>query len=300
MRQRLKKWGCYAIIIVLLPYVVTVFLNGPGIEASSHVDQTCVKVRISTEDEEETGIVRMPIAEYCIGVLAREIPADYEKEALKAQAILVRNDVYKKIKESGSNTILEEPFWTQKKMEQAWGIQYSKNYHKLEQIWEETEGQVLMYNEELAYTPFFRLSNGCTRDGAEALGIEAYPYLKIVDCQADIESEEQIQTLVTDDMDAEVTAVDSAGYVTNVRVGQENISGEEFRKNYHLQSGCFTLQRYNGKMRITTRGIGHGIGMSQYSANQMAESGKKYQEILNYFFEGTEIKEVAEILLEAE
>ena len=52
MRQRLKKWGCYAIIIVLLQYVVTVFLNGPGIEASSHVDQTCVKVRISTEDEE--------------------------------------------------------------------------------------------------------------------------------------------------------------------------------------------------------------------------------------------------------
>ena len=134
MRQRLKKWGCYTIIIVLLPYVVTVFLNGPGIEASSHVDQTCVKVRISTEDEEETGIVRMPIAEYCIGVLAREIPADYEKEALKAQAILVRTDVYKKIKESGSNTILEGPFWTQKKMEQAWGIQYSKNYHKLEQI----------------------------------------------------------------------------------------------------------------------------------------------------------------------
>ena len=101
-------------------------------------------------------------------------------------------------------------------------------------------------------------------------------------------------------MDAEVTSVDTAGYVLNVRVGKENVSGEEFRKNYHLTSGCFTLQRYNGKIRITTRGIGHGLGMSQYSANKMAKKGKTYQEILDYFFEGTEIKEVVEILIDAE
>ena len=150
MWQRLKKWGCYVIIIILLPYVVTVFINGPGVMADSHVDSTVVQVQTGDGTEEKTGIVKMPIEEYCVGVLAKEIPASYEKEALKAQAVLVRTDVYKKIKESGSDTVLDGEFWTQNKMEQAWGIQYSKYYHKLKEAWDETEGQILLYGEELA------------------------------------------------------------------------------------------------------------------------------------------------------
>lgn len=295
MRQRLKQFGSYAIIIVLLPYIVTVFINGPSIAASSNVDGTYVKVKT------KSGESKMPIEEYCIGILAKEIPADYHKEALKAQAILVRTDIYKKIKESGSSTVLEEEFWTAKQMKEAWGVQkYSKYYNSLEKAWRETEGQVLMYGENLAMTPFFRLSNGSTRDGKEALGGEDYPYLKIVDCPLDIEATEQIQTVTIEDMDAEVTACDTAGYVLTVRVGQENISGEEFRNTYGLSSGCFSLQKYNGKLRITTRGVGHGLGMSQYTANEMAKKDKKCEDILKYFFDGTNLKEVAEILIETE
>ena len=150
MRQKLKKLGCYIIIIVLLPYVVTVFLNGPSITTYSHVDSTYIKVKSGKKE------VKMPIEEYCIGILAKEIPASYDKEALKAQSVLVRTDVYKKIKESGSNTVLEGEFWTQKQMEDAWGGKYSKYYRKLEDAWSETEGQVLLYGEDLALTPFFR------------------------------------------------------------------------------------------------------------------------------------------------
>lgn len=294
MRLKLKKLGCYLIIIILLPYVVTVFLNGPSITSYSHVDNTSVMVK-SKETQSQ-----MPIEEYCIGILAKEMPASYDKEALKAQSILVRTEVYRKIKEAGKDTVLEEPFWTQKQMEDAWGSKYTKYYSKLMAVWNDTEGKVMFYGEDLALTPFFRLSNGCTRDGKEALGSDDYPYLKIVDCPYDIESKKQIQTVMTEDMDAEVTETDTAGYVLNVRVGQENVSGEEFRNTYGLASGCFTLQRYNGKIRITTRGEGHGLGMSQYSANQMAKEGASYDEILQYFYEGTEIKEVAEILQDIE
>ena len=308
MRAKFKKFGCYVIIIILLPYVVTVFLNGPSITSYSHVDETYVKVKVADAsgdvaaggDATAGTVVEMPIEEYCVGMLAKEIPASYEEEALKAQAILVRTDVYKKINESGSDTVLEGDFWTQKQMEKAWGGKYSKYYHKLEKVWSETEGQVLNYGDTLALTPFFRLSNGWTRDAKEVLESEDYPYLKIVECPDDIEAEKQLQTVTVDDMDAEITATDTAGYVLNVRVGQENVSGEEFRNTYKLASGCFTLQRCNGQIRITTRGIGHGLGLSQYEANQMAKNGKAYEEILQYFFEGTEIKEVAEILLDTE
>ena len=308
MRAKFKKFGCYVIIIILLPYVVTVFLNGPSITSYSHVDETYVKVKVADASGDEAAggdatagtVVEMPIEEYCVGMLAKEIPASYEEEALKAQAILVRMDVYKKINESGSDTVLEDDFWTQKQMEKAWGGKYSKYYHKLEKVWSETEGQVLNYGDTLALTPFFRLSNGWTRDAKEVLESEDYPYLKIVECPEDIKAEKQLQTVTVDDMDAEITATDTAGYVLNVRVGQENVSGEEFRNTYKLASGCFTLQRCNGQIRITTRGIGHGLGLSQYEANQMAKNGKTYEEILQYFFEGTEIKEVAEILLDTE
>lgn len=97
-------------------------------------------------------------------------------------------------------------------------------------------------------------------------------------------------------MDVEVVETDSVGYVLKIRVGDNTISGEEFRNKYNLASSCFTLQRYNGKLRVTTRGTGHGIGMSQYTANEMAKKKKSYKNILKYFFEGTNIKEVTEIV----
>lgn len=291
MKQSVKTFFCYLSIIILLPYIVTVFINGSSMASSSRVDDAYVKVKT------EAGTIEMSMEEYCIGVLAREIPADYKKEALKAQAILVRTEVCKKLQENGRDIVLEEPFWTKEDMEKAWGaVKTSSNYMKFEQIWKDTECQILTYEGKPVKASFFRLSNGSTRDGNEVLGNEEYPYLKIVDCPLDIEASEQIQTVTLDDMDAEITECDTAGYVVTVRVGEESFSGEEFRNKYHLASSCFTFQKYNGKLRITTRGVGHGLGMSQYTANEMAKEGADAASILAYFFEGTELKEVADIV----
>lgn len=291
MRQKLKKMGCYIIIIVLLPYVVTVFLNGPSIETAAPADEMEVMVK---QGEKE---IQLPLDEYGIGRMAKEIPASYEEEAIKVQAILVRTAVYKQLKEEGSEAVLADDFWTEKEMKEEWGSRkFSEYYRKMENAWQETEGQVVMYGEELANTPFTRLTNGSTRDGKEVLGSEDYPYLKIKECPLDIESKDQIRTVTTEDMDVEIKETDTAGYVTSVRVGEETMSGEEFREKYKLDSSCFILQKYDGKMRITTRGIGHGLGLSQYTANEMAKEEKTTEEILQYFFEGTEIREVAEII----
>ena len=95
---------------------------------------------------------------------------------------------------------------------------------------------------------------------------------------------------------AKVLKYDSAGYVLDVQVGEETINGENFRETYGLSSSCFELQEFQKNTRAITKGVGHGLGLSQYTANEMAKEGKTYKEILEYFFEGTEIKEVAEIL----
>lgn len=296
MRQKLKKCISYLTIILLLPYIVTVFLNGPGREAETagQAEQTLVHV---TKNKQDT---QLPLEEYCIGRMAREIPADYEEEAMKAQAVLVRTSVLKSMKDNGTGTPLEEDYWTEEEMKEQWGGSYASYFRKMKEAWENTEGQVLMYGENLANTPFTRLTNGNTRDGKEVLGSEDYPYLKIKDCPLDIEAKDQIQTVTMEDMDAEVTGTDTAGYVTSVRVGQETVNGEEFRQTYDLASSCFILQKYDGKLRVTTRGVGHGLGLSQYTANEMAKEGKTWEEILQYFFEGTELKEVAQIVTNSE
>ena len=83
----------------------------------------------------------------------------------------------------------------------------------------------------------------------------------------------------------------------------KNIRNSQYfvrKKDRLLASGSFVLQKYDGKLRVTTRGVGHGLGLSQYSANKMAKDGKTYDEILEYFFEGTELKEVADIVSSTE
>lgn len=295
MLQRIKRLGSYLLIIVLLPYIITIFLNGPAVTTSANVDEGVIMVE---NDGKET---EMSIEEYCIGRLAKEIPASYEEEALKAQAVLVRTTVYGQILEGGSDVVLPDEFWTTDEMREEWGAgKYSTYYDKLKSAWEQTDGQVLMYGDKPANVPYCRLTNGNTRDGAEVLGSEDYPYLKIKECPLDIESKEQMRTIILEEMDVEVTSTDTAGYVLSVRVGEETVSGEEFRKTYGLASSCFTLQNYDGKLRITTRGVGHGLGMSQYTANRMAEEGNLFDGILIYFFEGTELKEVTDIVRDVE
>lgn len=295
MKRKIKKICAVFVIIVLLPYIVTIFMNGKSIETNQNGKNGYVKV------ETESGTKEVPLEEYCIGTLAKEISVDFEPEALKAQAVIVRTTVYKKIEEEGEDVVMKERFFTKSDMKNQWGRSaFQKNYKKMRQAWEETDGQVVMYNGQLAMAPFHQLSNGKTRIGKEVLGSDAYPYLQMKECPKDVEAEGQMESRLIKVSGAAIASQDSAGYVTGVKVGEETINGETFRDTYGLLSSCFELQEFEGKTRVTTKGVGHGLGLSQNTANEMAKEGKKYNEILQYFYEGTELKEVAEILLNVE
>ena len=122
----------------------------------------------------------------------------------------------------------------------------------------------------------------------------------VKECPKDVGSDLHMQTKVLSVAGVQILSHDSAGYVTEVQIGEEKCSGDEFRDTYELASGCFELQEFDGKTRAVTKGVGHGLGMSQYTANEMAKEGKSYKEILQFFYEGTEMKEVAEILWDTE
>jgi len=263
--RKLKKVFAILSIIVLLPYIITVFINGKAVNADA----------MSMLDE------------YCIGALAKEVSSDYEEEMLKVQAVIVRTTLYQNINEIAAEQ-MEIP-----DLNPGWR-------RRLEKAWRETEGQVLMYGEELALLPFHYLSNGKTRSGEEVLQSTSYPYLQVRECLADLECEKQLDVKMLDITNVEVVQKDSAGYVMEVKVGDVVQSGEKFREDHGLASSAFEVQSFSESTRVITKGIGHGLGLSQFAANEMAKEGKSYQEILQYFFEGTEMKEVAEILWEEE
>ena len=268
MLQKLKKAAAILTIIVLLPYIITIFMNGKSVE---------------TNDKTE-GVNEL-LKEHCIGLLAKEVSSDYEEEMLKVQALLVRTTVYKEMEEQGDAYMEQDGFGEVGDISSSW-------YKKLKDIWEETEGQVIMYDGKLALVPFHQVSNGKTRIGAEVLGSDEYPYLQMKECPKDVEAYNQMKSKFVEVKGAKVTACDSAGYALSVTIGQETVSGESFRDTYGLSSSCFELQEFEENTRVITKGVGHGLGLSQYTANEMAKEGKTYKEILQYFFEGTEVKKV--------
>lgn len=273
MLQKIKKTFAILLIMVLLPYIITIFINGKKVE--TEVDESDSKSK--------------QLKDYCIWVLSNEISSDYEEEMLRVQALLVRTTVYKEVEELGDAFFAGDDYLNKQEVDRML-------YHQLEDIWEQTDGEVVMYDGQLALVPFHQVSNGKTRIGSEVLESEEYPYLQMKECPKDVEAPNQMKSEFINVKGAKIEACDSAGYVLNVVVGEEKVSGENFRDTYGLSSSCFELQEFEGNTRVITKGVGHGLGLSQYTANEMAKEGKTYKEILQYFFEGTEVSEVAEIL----
>lgn len=319
MKKSVKKFIIVAVFLLLVPYIITVFINGTGMGKGEQSAPRYVRVQVGNSWK------KVPWEEYFIGILAKEIDVSYEKEALKAQAVLTRTNIYREISEN-QEAVLPGEYMTYREMEKAWGEKETKRVRELlRKVMEETEGKAIMQKDKLAFAPFHRLSNGNTRNGTEVFGNDLYPYLQKKECAKDRESELQLQTLTltykevkeycqpfllaVDEKDRkkefsfqdfEIVKTDSSGYVIKIRIGENVYPGEKFREALDLPSGCFTLQDQEKSLKITTKGVGHGVGMSQYTANEMAKEGKNYEEILQYFFEGTKISQVAEILLNME
>ena len=202
-------------------------------------------------------------------------------------------------------------------MERLWGQEsFSEYFSQLEQSIEETKGIVMAYDGECIQADFHRSSAGYTRDAKEVYGTEDYPYLKSVDSRMDLPCgdflkvmfytpkefvekgaeffREETRAAASDQSAAEllsgisVTKRDGAGYVTEILMDGAARSGEEVRLSFGWNSSAFSLKEVDGKIRVTTKGLGHGLGLSLYGANCLAKEGHGWQEILEYFYAGIE------------
>lgn len=292
MKEKIKTFFCVLLLMAALPYILTIAFQGKGQEEVSE----------NTEIQETE--------EYLIGVVAREMPITYEMEALKAQAVIARTNLMAAMEK-------EEEFpetMSQEELLRLWGNgNFGENYQRAAEAVKETEGTVMTCQGSYIYGAFHAVSAGRTRSAKEALENETMPWLEGVESTGDIPAVDYLKVIFLKkeefanhikqgfpEMTVEIGnplenisigSRDEAGYVTEMKVGEKVISGEEFRNVMELNSSCFYMKEVEGKIRIVTKGLGHGLGMSQYGANEMALEGADYTEILSYYFKNIEISD---------
>lgn len=319
IEQKMKSAAAFLVIIILLPYIISVFVNGAD-AASGEGSVFYVKVKVP-DTEEADGIAEIGWTDCLAGILAKEVPEDFGEEAMKAQAVVIRTQIYRELESSGDKILTLERM-TLEEMKKQWGQEKALDYYnKYIRAVEQTDDTVLMYGDGYAWTPFHQSSSGMTRSAAEVMGTEEFPYVAVRECPDDKEADNEIQVftfsyeeiqaacrdflVAADDgeqaekgytfADFEIQEYDSAGYVSRLRIGDTLCTGDQFREALGLPSSCFSFSELReGKagsgIKITTAGNGHGLGMSLWTAEKMDEDGSTYEEILSFFFEGTKLR----------
>lgn len=278
MKKERESWVLAVVLLLLLPYLITVVVLGR---------RACPVSR------------KQEVEDYVAEVAASQISWDYARETIKAQVVLARTNLSVK-SEKERKEILEETatFFKKKHM----NMEMLEKFHVFQEAARETRGEVLTAKGEIKEAPYHTLSSGKTRDGADAMG-ESYGYITSVETAKDRDSPLYVEGCYFSFQElekkmkrfyggftfgetkvVEVKKTDEAGYVMELQLGKQMIQGERVREILELPSSCFSVQSFEEKVRFLCKGKGHGVGLSQYGAQQMALEGKEYKEILKYFF----------------
>lgn len=313
MKKNYTKLLVIGIIIILLPFIITLLFSHNN-SSNEYLDFQIIYEQNGNKEE-------LGFDEYLVGVVAANMPAGYELEALKVQAVIARTYALHNIALLSDEKSHSRNFTTSElglsylslgDLEQFWGSEdYLSYFTKIENAVYGTKDEVILYKNTLIMPVFFDTGSGFTRNASEAWGV-SIPYLISVPSKQDVTSvnymklteyaiPELIELLqakytnlsLSDDTffeDVKVTNRDSTNYVTQINLGNQTVSGEEFAKVLGLNSNHFYFDDYEGKVRFICTGAGHGIGLSQYGANIMAEEGSSYPDILQYFYTGTTVE----------
>ena len=255
----------------------------------------------------------LPLEKYIAGVVASEMPTTFELEALKAQALTARTYIVHHMLKGESaklpsgaqvdDTVKYQVFKNDAELRAQWGQNYNDNMNKIAQAVLETEGQILTYNGTPITATFFSNGNGYT-EAAETLWKNPYPYLKSVASPWDEQApqfEEKMSISISDfenKLGVKLKNAEKVGTIVErtpgKRVAKVDINGKKFtgmqiRELLNLRSTDFNWVLKGDAVIITTKGYGHGVGMSQWGANGMAKEGKSYEEIVKHYYQGIEI-----------
>ena len=333
--ENIKDIGITTLFIMIFILIIPYILMGSGIknftsnENLNNSNNSIININIKGEENVKVfrhntnKVETIPVEEYILGVVSSEMPASFELEALKAQAVAARTFYYSKrlnnCKEAKGGEICDsvhcQAYMSKDERLDKWSDKEGKsNYEKIKKAVDETEGMVLTYKGELVlYPQFFSTSSGKTENAEEVFSSEV-PYLKSVFSKGEevsnsYESEKIINnndfiniintsynkaglTIKNMKNKIKIKSRTEGGSVNEIIVGNTTIKGTEFRKIFDLKSANFTLEFAKDNVKIYCKGNGHGVGMSQWGANIMAKNDKKYDYILKHYYTDIEIGKV--------
>ena len=265
------------------------------------------EIKIKIKDKNTNQVTEMSLEEYVIGVVAGEMPASFHEEALKAQAVAARTYALYKIENTQKkyhvfNDVSDQSYITEDDMQTKWKNDFNKYYNKIKEAVGDTSGVVMSYNNKIIESLYFSMSNGYT-ENAGLVFSEDKAYLQSVKSEYENSNLKNYEVTKTIDkkelckkivINCEKILIDgielsASGRVNYITINNKKIKGTDFRKLLGLRSTDFTIKLNKDTVDITTRGYGHGVGMSQHGANEMSKNGFKYEEILNYFYQNIEI-----------
>ena len=261
--------------------------------------------------------------DYVIGAVLAEMPSSYHKEALKAQAVAAftyalrqqQNAEISPTKELNgadfsNDSSKYQAYFSVEEAKEKFGTSYNEANKKVTEAVNEVYGQYLVFNDEPIAAAYHSISSGITENAQNVWG-EEISYLTAKESEYDTTSPDYEYTVTftadelkqkfseyniginfPEDASTWISVKESSpsGTVLSVSVGNTTLSGTQFRSALGLRSACFTVNYVNNTFSITTKGYGHGVGLSQYGANGMAYNGYTYDAILKHYYSGVEIK----------
>ena len=293
--------------------------------------QTVHKTDIIVYNTRNKVIEQMDLDEYIVGVVEAEMPASFSIEALKAQAIAARTYALGRAlgkygsgteRHLGAHVCTDSTHcqaWIPKEMYQAWypNSNVEENWSKIEEAVYGTSGLILTYDGEIINPLYHANSGGITEEIQEVWSsVSEVPYLRSVysEGESDYSSFEKTVVLTGEEIreklmkaypdivflgpvseDVEVVQYTNSQRAKEIRIGSIVISGTKFRELFSLASTIMEINFIeDDTIEVTTYGFGHGVGMSQCGANELAQKGRNYEYILQYYYTGVEVEPIPE------
>lgn len=247
---------------------------------------------------------------YLYGVLAAEMSAGYHEEALKAQAVASYTYAcYKRAARRAAGerydvvaNTTDQAYLTPEAAAAKWGDATATNKAKLEAAIAAVKGYVIKKDGAVILAAFHAISSGKT-ESAEKVWGGSYPYLTPVESIGDLLATDYLSERRCTAEEFRGIAADlgctlageaaswprepersASGTVLQYTLGDKQLTGQQMREAFGLRSANFDLSYTDGNFVFTVRGYGHGVGMSQYGANYMAQQGSTFLEILSWYY----------------
>lgn len=331
---QLRRWRMPTVIfllsLVIIILIIPALIVGPFAESNETTPTTNESLytkEVNNLEEPEPSLTvsvmrtnmdeieEVPLETYVSRVVASEMPAEFELEALKAQGLAARTYIVNHLLHQETleqseimDTTDHQVYKSEEELRELYGSDYTWKMDKLKEAVKATEGKILTYNDQPITPAFFSTSNGYT-ENSEDYWENELPYLRSVESPWDTNSPQFLdQQTFTMQSVAEVLNISlpleqalhlevertNSQRVKRLTINEYEFTGREIREKLQLKSSDFDIEQKNSHLIFTTRGYGHGIGMSQYGANGLALEGKSYEEIVKYYYKDVEIDFIGE------